>query len=127
MPEFTFKLSSRAAKKNYMVLGKYNFSLASALEAQKDSPLGYGSEFRKSNILHQLLHKHRLWPRLNSLLNHGSTYPLEPLSEEDRIEDLALALEFQNHKGAMRQPQMYSPTSAQKTSFLDMDLYSHST
>jgi hypothetical protein len=43
--EFTFEFSQRAAKKNYMILGKYNFNLREALEAQTGTPLSYGSEF----------------------------------------------------------------------------------
>jgi hypothetical protein len=45
VPEFKFKLTSEAAERNFMILKKYNFDLATAIEAQKSSPLGYGSEF----------------------------------------------------------------------------------
>jgi hypothetical protein len=54
-PEFKFKLSKRAAMKNYMVLGKYDFDLKTAIEAQMTSPLGYGSEFRKWQKMRKIL------------------------------------------------------------------------
>ncbi len=44
-PEFMFELTSKAAERNFMILKKYNFDLAMAIEAQKSSLLGYGSEF----------------------------------------------------------------------------------
>ena len=45
-PEFSFDLSLEAAERNYMVLmHKYNGSLAASLESQRDSTVGYGSEF----------------------------------------------------------------------------------
>ncbi len=44
-PEFMFELTSKAAQRNLMILKKYNFDLATAIEAQKSLLLGYGSEF----------------------------------------------------------------------------------
>ena len=45
-PEFSFDLSLEAAERNYMVLmHKYNGSLAASLESQRESTVGYGSEF----------------------------------------------------------------------------------
>ena len=92
-----------AAKKNYLVLGKYDFNLEQAIQAQIDSPIGYGSEFRKSEVLSPLLHKHPLWPQLKDILQHGVKFPIEPLDEESRAKDVELALEFGNHKGATEQ------------------------
>jgi hypothetical protein len=105
-PEFSFELTSRAAKKNYLILGKYDFNLGRAIEAQKNSPLGYGSEFRKPDILRPLLCKHPLWPKLEDILINGANYPLEPLAEELRVKDLELALAFGNHKGATNKPDL---------------------
>jgi hypothetical protein len=44
-PEFFFKLTPEAAKKNVLVLKRHNMNLGLAIAAQQDSPLGYGSEF----------------------------------------------------------------------------------
>jgi hypothetical protein len=59
-PEFTFKLTFDAAERNFMILKKYNFDLATALEAQKSSPLGYGSEFQPSKTLQKIFASHPL-------------------------------------------------------------------
>jgi hypothetical protein len=98
MPEFKFKLTMAAAKKNYLILGKYNFDLAAAI--------AYGSEFRKRDVLRPLLSMHPLWPKLEDILTNGAQYPLEPLEEELRVKDLKLALEFGNHKGASNKPDL---------------------
>lgn len=98
MPEFKFELTMAAAKKNYLILGKYNFDLAAAI--------AYGSEFRKPDVLRPLLSMHPLWPKLEDILTNGAQYPLEPLEEELRVKDLKLALEFGNHKGASNKPDL---------------------
>jgi hypothetical protein len=45
-PKFVFDMTEEAAEKNFMILKKYDFDLEKAINAQKSSPLGYGSEFR---------------------------------------------------------------------------------
>ena len=87
-----------------MILRKYNFDLGQALEAQRSSPLGYGSEFRPPATLHKLFWSHPLWQRMERLLVKGSKWPLLELSKEDRLEDLKEALQFGNHKGASEKP-----------------------
>jgi hypothetical protein len=89
-----------------MVLGRYNFDLHAAWAAQKNTPLGYGSEFRKPEVLEPLLGKHPHWPRIKHILHHGSIWPLEPSSEQDRKLDLMQGLQFGNHKGATSKPDL---------------------
>ena len=101
--EFTFDLSMQAAKKNYMVLGKYDFDLKRALEAQAGTPLAYGSEFCHPDHLERLLGKHPLWGHMREILQHGSIWPLDAATEEERLLDLQAALKFGNHKGANKQ------------------------
>ncbi len=50
-PEFRFKLLEEAVKHNLEVLRKYNYDLGQALEAQKDSPLGPGKDFKPLDVL----------------------------------------------------------------------------
>ena len=51
-PEFTFNLTPKAAAKNYLVLiKKYNDDLGASLEVQRNSIVGYGSEFRDVDTL----------------------------------------------------------------------------
>jgi len=63
--------------------------------------MGYGSEFRPKHLLESLLLHHRSWPSLLAQLSRGSSWPLSPISEEDRK---AKNLEFiarGNHKSAV--------------------------
>ncbi len=105
-PEFMFESTSKAAQRNFMILKKYNFDLATAIEAQKSSPLGYGSEFLPPKTLQKIFASHPLWKRMEFLLTKGSKWPLTELSERDRIEDLNKALQFGNHKGALQKPEL---------------------
>ncbi len=55
-PEFMLESTSKAAERNFMILKKYNFDLAMAIEAQKSLPLGYGSEFIHQRHCRRSLH-----------------------------------------------------------------------
>jgi hypothetical protein len=74
-PEFSFKLSDEAAMHNLTVLRKYQFNLGKALEANKDSPLGPGIEFKPPNVLHKSFSLHLLWSYMEAILAHGSVWP----------------------------------------------------
>lgn len=71
-PLFAFEMSAEAAEGNFCVLAKHGLSLERALEAQRNSPLGCGSEFRPVAILAPLLHRHPNWERLHDILTGGS-------------------------------------------------------
>jgi hypothetical protein len=103
-PEFVFDMTEEAAKKNFMILKKYDFDLEKAINAQKSSPLGYGSEFRPPQTLRRIFKHHPLWERMERLLIEGSKWPLMEISKGDRIADLTNALQFGNHKGASQKP-----------------------
>ena len=75
-----------------------------AIQAQIRSPVGYGSEFRPKEQLVKLFGLHPCWSRMESILTHGSSWPLEDLNEEHRRQDLEEALAFGNHKGAQKHP-----------------------
>ena len=105
-PEFEFELTSEAALKNFLVLKKYGLNLEAALEAQKGTPLEYGSEFRTVEELAPIFSKHPYWDKMQSLLTVGSSFPLKPLEEEVRIADLEAALARGNHKGAKNKPDL---------------------
>jgi hypothetical protein len=82
------------------------FDLGRAIEAQKLSPLGYGSEFKKPEVLKKIFGNHPLWARMERLLIKGSRWPLKEISKEDRVADLQEALQFGNHKGATSKPEL---------------------
>jgi len=106
MPEFQFAMTEEAAEKNFCVLKKYGLDLSRAIDAQKSSPLGYGSEFRPIETLEKVFGLHPNWKRMKDILAHGSKWPLEDLDFEARALDLQEALEFGNHKGATEKPQL---------------------
>ena len=105
-PEFIFELSESAASHNLNILNKYSNNLGEALRANENSPLGYGSEFRKPHELKKVFGFHPLWSRMESILKYGSNWPLEEISEENRKRDLDDALSFGNHKGAIAKPEL---------------------
>jgi hypothetical protein len=106
-PEFTFDLTPEAAAKNYLVLmKKYNVNLGASLEAQRNSIVGYGLEFRDIDTLQKIFGWHPNWMRMSKILENGSEWPLEPLNEELICNDVDAALAFGNHKGASLQPEL---------------------
>ncbi len=105
-PEFIFKLSQTMASHNLDVLSKYQNDLSKALEANKSSPLGYGSEFRHPDKLRKIFGLHPLWPRMKQILIKGSKWSLDKLSEESGQKDFINALAFGNHKGASAKPEL---------------------
>lgn len=54
-PEFRFGMNLADAEMNFLTLTrKYGGDLSKALHAQRNSPLGYGSEFRQVNVLRKI-------------------------------------------------------------------------
>ncbi len=106
--EFVFKLTEGATAKNFIILNKYNFNPEKAINAQKSSPLGYGSEFRQPPTLRRIFQHHRLWARMKCLLINGSEWPLAlaEISKSNRIAVITEALHFGNHKGASQKPDL---------------------
>jgi hypothetical protein len=106
-PQFKFDLSVNAAEKNYILLmQKFGGDLHRALHAQKNSPLSYGSEFKPVSALEPVFSRHPNWPRMKIILLEGSTWPLLPLGKSDHLKDINNALEFGNHKGAVKQKEL---------------------
>ena len=105
-PEFAFEMTKEAAEKNFCILAKYGMDLGRALDAQKESPLGYGSEFRAPELLEQIFGFQPIWKRMRAILTLGSDWPMEELSSELRKCDVKDALEFGNHKGACEKPEL---------------------
>ncbi len=106
MPLFKFKMNGEAAESNFHILQRFNFDLGKAIEVQARLPIGYGSEFRKSDVLLPLLQKHPLWNQMRAMLAHGLQWPTEPITKEDRAADLIEVLKFGNHKGTTTQPEL---------------------
>jgi hypothetical protein len=100
-PELAFELSMSAADLNAnIILNEHIGSLAHAIKAGEGTILSYGSEFRLVQDLTKIFGNHPLWNRMKNILVHGSTWPLEPITELQRMTDVREAIAFGNHRGA---------------------------
>jgi hypothetical protein len=100
-PPIQFEFFLEAAKKNWETICKFG-SLDNLIRHHPYSPLSYGSEFRRPQLLAPLLEKHHLWRRFRDILNNGSIFPLAPPPpEEIRKQDFEAALAYKNHKSAI--------------------------
>jgi hypothetical protein len=104
--EFIFNMTQEVAAKNFLVFKRYGFDLGRVIEAQKRLPIGYGSEFKKPEVLKKIFRNHPLWERMECLLSKGSWWPLKEISEKDRVADRQEALRFGNHEGATSKPEL---------------------
>ena len=104
--EFRFELLTEAAAHNWSVLKNHDRSLSRALEAQGGSPLQPGSEFRDLSLLEPILGRHPLWPRFRSILDSGSDWALDPVSDESRLDSVTKNIGRGNHKSARDRPEV---------------------
>jgi hypothetical protein len=97
LPEFSFNLTSEAAKKNYLTLmRKYKGNLAALLEAQHNLTVGYSSDFWDVVTLARIFGQHPNWLQMSQILTNGLEWPLEPLHKKRRCWDVDEALAFGN-------------------------------
>lgn len=85
---FRFEQSEESATYNADLLRRYNFDLHRIIISHHPSQLSYESEFRPSSELEELLQHHPHWSHLKNILDNGATFPLLPISNEDRKSDL---------------------------------------
>ena len=104
-PLFRFEMTREAAEHNWTILESFDLDLSRAIDAQRDSPVGYGSEFRHPDVLDKLLFKHPRWDQFKQILLNGSDFQLDPLPVEMQQADLKEALERGNHKSARDRPE----------------------
>ena len=90
-PTFRFEWSTEAANHNWAILVQFNLDITKAIASQANSPLSIGSEFRALHLLRPLLSYHPLWGRFVTLITTGVEFPLKPLQDEQRLDDLELA------------------------------------
>ena len=96
-PVFMFEPTIKAAEHNRIFIQKCG-GVEQAIQAQANSPVSYGSEFRPTWCLHPLMNRHPLWFRTESLIFKGTKYPLTPIPDSVRKKDLAAAMTYGNHK-----------------------------
>jgi hypothetical protein len=101
-PLFIFERSREAALHNAIVLKSYNFNIDQATRAQEGSQVFYGSEFKHFSLLQELLEHHPHWNSLRNILKNGATFPLLPISQEERLRDLSFHKGRGNHKSVSK-------------------------
>jgi hypothetical protein len=104
--QFRFTLlDPSAARHNAAILRNVDCDLRRALRNESSaSPLQFGSEFWSTAILAPLLGHHPQWYKIHSLLEDGCTFLADPLDEVDCLIQIEHALDFGNHKGALKHP-----------------------
>ncbi len=114
-PVFTFEYSKEAALKNASILRESNFNLHKILTTENYSPISYGSEFKPTSILLQLLQYHPLWYFTEDILTNGATFPLQPIPHDVRLDDNQYHLQRGNHKSAIRNKKAISDIIEEET------------
>jgi len=69
-------------------LHEFNFDLTTAIQAQPNSLISFRSEFRSLKLLDPLLSLHPNWAESRNILLNWATFPLQPISEDERRSDL---------------------------------------
>jgi len=101
-PTIRFDLSQEAATHNMEIIQAHGNSVHNYLLSQKDTYIGFGSEFRPVTELEPLLCHHPNWPDLKRLLKTGSNWPLKPIPQKDRSAKNWELIEKGNHKSAIK-------------------------
>ena len=99
-PPFNFNLTEAAAKENFKVLSDNDMDLDKIIRSSAFSPISYGSEFKDSSLLEPIFANHPNWLKMKDILDNGSSFPLEDISEQDRLGDIKGAILKGNHKSA---------------------------
>jgi hypothetical protein len=85
---FSFKNTDEAKKLNASILQCHHWDITKAIKAQPNSIVSFGSEFRSAEELEHLLFSQPLWTSLKEILINGATFPLHPITREERFIDL---------------------------------------
>ena len=99
-PLFRFEPSVDAARHNFQVFQAHDMDIDAALSSGPFSPTSFGSEFRPTETLAPLYSCHPTWPKMRSILDFGTSFPMEEIDEETRQKDLSAALIRGNHSSA---------------------------
>jgi hypothetical protein len=99
---FKFDTTVKAQTHNATILKEFDFDLNAAILAQTNSQVMFGSEFKEPYLLEDFLKDHPNWPQLKSILQSGTEFPLEPLSHDERLQDLEYHQTRGNHKSAWK-------------------------
>lgn len=95
-----FSQTQQAAEHNSRLLATFNFDVHAATQATPNSSMIYGSEFKPTTHLAPLLQHHPKWTTFKSILDNGAEYPLHPITEKERLEEITQMRAYGNHKSA---------------------------
>jgi hypothetical protein len=82
------------------IIKVYNNSISELIERNPGSILSYGSEFHPVSHLEFLLMHHINWIPLVTILTKGSTWPLTPIGNTERVQKNNEFITRGNHKSA---------------------------
>jgi hypothetical protein len=105
----SFAKSREASVQNAKILEKFEYDLGKLIASVHPSPLSFGSEFKSSTDLDELLHIHPYWSKLKDILNNGAKFPLLLISKKYREMDLDFHLNRGNHKSVEKLKEMMDP------------------
>jgi hypothetical protein len=97
---WNFNRTLEAAKQNTTRLSQLNFDMEAATQNPPNTIMCYGTEFKPHHILEPLLKHHQDWNQMKSIVTKGVEYPLNPIKEQDRLNDIKAMIERGNHKSA---------------------------
>ena len=118
---FIFQPTITAAEHNQKII-EFHGGLHQAIKVHKNSPVSYGPEFRPPWCLQLLLHHHPLWLQMVKRLSQGSSYPLEPIPDKTRQQDVSAALAYGNHKSTSCNKKFASHMGSKTTHGWDLPL-----
>jgi antitoxin component of MazEF toxin-antitoxin module len=101
-PLFIFELSRDTALHNAIVLEQFNFNIDKVIKAQLNSQVQFGPGFKNSKNLQELLEHHPHWRQLKAILHNSATFPLNQISQEDRLVDNIFHRNRGNHKSTVK-------------------------
>jgi hypothetical protein len=89
---------------------RHGNSIANFIANTSGTFINYGSEFRSPSELELLLLHHPNWPKCLDILQNGSRWPLEDLTNLDRVTKNKEFIQRGNHKSAIKYNDIYQAT-----------------
>ena len=85
-PKFQFKNTPTVAETNAKILKEFNYDLHATLKSEKESPMSYGSEFRKVEDLKRIFGQHDYWQKAETAIRKGAHYPVKKIPKKTRLQ-----------------------------------------
>ena len=107
-PKFRCDVPPESAKFNFDLLKSHEFNLDKLLNPKNQCATNYGSEFKAFGELEKVFGLHPCWSSLKQKLKHGCDFPVDILSEDERIGDVEGSFVYGNHKSASKHEKFLS-------------------